>query len=178
NLSSVENSILDTPHSPNLGSKSAKVVLVEFFDPACETCAQFAPLVKKLVEKHNPNLRLVLRYATFHENSHAVVKMLEATRAQGKYWEALEAVLAYQHTWTVNHVAYPSRVWSILEHAGVDVEALKVQMKNPDIEANIAKDIEDAKASGATKTPSFFVNGKPLEQFGYEPLIKLIESAL
>lgn len=29
-----------------------------------------------------------------------------------------------------------------------------------------------------TKTHSFFVNGKPLARFGYEPLIALVDEAL
>lgn len=173
NLSHLEDSL-----APTMGNPDAKVVLVEFFDPACGTCAQFGPLVKDLVKKHDPNLRLVLRYTPFHENVAPVVYMLEATRSQGKYWESLDAILTYQSSWVFNHVAYPSRVWPILEQAGVDIEALKIEMKNPAIEAKIAKDMEDAKALGVTKTPSFYVNGVALERFGYEPLVDLIESAL
>lgn len=169
---------LEDKQAPSLGSANAKAVLVEFFDPACGTCAQFGPLVKDLLKKHEPNLRLVLRYAPFHENSAQVLYMLEATRAQDKYWESLEAIFLYQSSWVSNHVAYPSRVWPILEQIGVDIEALKDEMKKPHVKARVAKDLEDAKKLGVTKTPSFFVNGKALEKFGYEPLVDLIESAL
>ena len=34
-------SALVREHSVVIGNKNAKVELVEFFDPACETCAQF-----------------------------------------------------------------------------------------------------------------------------------------
>ncbi|MCK9257190.1 MAG: DsbA family protein [Sulfurospirillaceae bacterium] len=175
---SKDSSRLISLNSLSYGNPKAKVTIVEFFDPACETCALFSPLVKELVKKHEPNLRVILRYAPFHENSISVVRMLEATRAQGKYFEALEAVFNYQRAWTINHVVYPAKVWPILEYVGVDIVALKEQMKDPKIEELIEKDIEDAKALGATKTPSFFVNGKPLESFGYEQLVKLIESEL
>jgi len=36
-------------HSQTLGSDDAKVYLVEFSDPACETCSRFHPLVKDLM---------------------------------------------------------------------------------------------------------------------------------
>jgi protein-disulfide isomerase len=169
---------LEDDLAPSFGNLGAKVVLVEFFDPACGTCAQFAPLVKELIKKHEPNLRLVLRYTPFHENVMPVVYMLEATRAQDKYWESLEAILTYQSSWVSNHVAYPGRVWPILESVGVDVEALKLQMKQPAIKAKIEKDMKDAQALGVQKTPSFYVNGVELKKFGYEPLVQLIESAL
>ena len=33
--------------SPTLGSVNAPVTIVEFLDPECESCAAFAPIVKK-----------------------------------------------------------------------------------------------------------------------------------
>ena len=48
-------------HSPTLGSDNAKVYLVEFMDPACETCASFAPLIKKIMADNPGKIKLVLR---------------------------------------------------------------------------------------------------------------------
>ena len=36
-------------------------------------------------------------------SSDAVVAMLDAARMQGKYWEALEALLRAQERWVQNH---------------------------------------------------------------------------
>src|SRR5512133_1822994 len=36
-------------YSPAYGNPAAKVEIVEFFDPACETCKEFYPLVKKMM---------------------------------------------------------------------------------------------------------------------------------
>ena len=33
-------------HSPVIGSREAPVTIVEFFDPVCETCRAFYPVVK------------------------------------------------------------------------------------------------------------------------------------
>ena len=41
---------LERDGAPVKGPQDAKVTIVEFFDPACETCADFYPLVKKLVD--------------------------------------------------------------------------------------------------------------------------------
>ena len=38
-------------HSPVLGPQNAPVTIVEFFDPACETCRAFYPVVKDLLKK-------------------------------------------------------------------------------------------------------------------------------
>ncbi len=42
----------------------------------------------------------------------------------------------------------------------------------------IMQDMDDARRLGVNKTPGYFVNGRPLEPFGYEPLEALIESEL
>ena len=80
-------------HSPTIGNAQAKVHIVEFLDPACETCAAFYPFVKKMMAANPDRIRLSVRYAPFHKGSDEVVKALEAARKQGKYWEALESVL-------------------------------------------------------------------------------------
>ena len=49
---------LDSAHSPSLGSADAKVHIVEFLDPACETCAEFYPQVKRMMAAHPDRIRL------------------------------------------------------------------------------------------------------------------------
>jgi len=56
------------------------------------------------------------------------------------------------------------------------MDKLAQDMKKPALDKLIAQDMADAKVLGASKTPSYFVNGKPLQTFGYEPLKKLIYS--
>jgi protein-disulfide isomerase len=42
----------------------------------------------------------------------------------------------------------------------------------------IKQDLADAEKLGVNKTPGYIVNGKPLQNFGFEPLKELIESEL
>ena len=63
---------------------------MEFFDPSCEACRAFYPIVKSLVNSSFGQVRLVVRYAPLHQGSDTAVKILEAAREQGKYWQALE----------------------------------------------------------------------------------------
>ena len=69
-------------HSPVLGPQNAPVTIVEFFDPACETCRAFYPIVKQLMAQYPKDVRLVLRYAPFHQGSDQIIKLLEASKAQ------------------------------------------------------------------------------------------------
>jgi protein-disulfide isomerase len=127
----------------------------------------------------NPDrIRLSIRYAPFHKGSDEVVKALEAARKQGKYWEALEALLASQAQWTQNHTAQVAAVWQPLARAGVNVDQAKADMQAPEIGRVIAQDVEDGKTLNVNKTPEFFVNGRPLPSFGYEQLRNLVQEEL
>ncbi len=79
------------PHSPTLGSDDAKVYIVKFTDPACETCASFSPLVKQAMDAFPDRIRFVIRYAPFHEGSDEVVRILEAAKRQGEILEAAKS---------------------------------------------------------------------------------------
>lgn len=166
------------PHSPAHGSAEAKVVIVEFLDPACGTCREFYPLVRQMTAEQPGRIRVVLRYAPFHPNSDQVVAMLYAAGRQGKHWEALEALLAAQDDWVANHVANPDRAWRHLEGLGLDLDRLRSDMSAPDIAAQVRQDLDDARALNVTATPEFFVNGKPLPTWGYEQLVALVNSEL
>jgi len=165
-------------HSPTLGKPDAKVQLVEFLDPACSACARFYPYVKDILAAHPDQVRLVLRFAPFHRGADAVVAVLVAARKQGKFWPALEALLASQASWVHQHTAQVGQVWPHLDGLGLDLDQLRADMGAAEIAREIAQDLADAKALGVNKTPQFFVNGKPLTQFGYEPLKAMIAEAL
>ena len=165
-------------HSQTLGRAEAPVQLVEFFDPACGTCAEFYPLVKNMAAEHRDEIRLVLRYAPFHPGSEQVVKALEASRRQGKFWQALEALLGSQPEWVVHHQAQADLIWGPLARAGLDIDRLKADMQSPDIARVVAQDVADANTLNVSATPEYFVNGRPLPSFGYEQLRKLVDEEL
>ena len=163
-------------YSPRTGSPDAKVTIVEFFDPACETCKAFHPLVKGLLAQYPGKVNLVIRYAAFHRGSDYAVKVLEAARLQGKYWETLEATLEAQSAWASHGNPQPERLWMRLGRTGLDFTQAKQDMDSAEIARRLAQDTADVKAMRVNKTPTFFVNGKPLPRFGYAQLQQLVKS--
>ena len=165
-------------HSQTLGSDDAKVYLIEFSDPACETCSAFHPFVKNLMAVNPGKIKLVVRYAPFHDGADYFVKILEAARKQGKYWETLEVMYKTQRYWASHHNPQPKLIWKFLPSAGLDLEKIRNDMNDPEIAKLIKQDLADAKTLNVRKTPGFFVNGKPLQSFGYKQLQELIEAAI
>ena len=165
-------------YSPTTGAADAKVTLVEFFDPSCEACRAFYPLVKSILEENKGKVKLVLRYAAFHKDSDIVVKILEASKAQNLYWQSLEAVLLSQPEWADHGAPQVDKIWPYLKAAGLDVEKAKTDMKSPAIESILKQDMADVAAFNVQKTPTFYVNGKPLLNFGEDALRALVKQEI
>lgn len=169
---------LDRAHAPSVGPADAPVVIVEFLDPACETCATFYPLVKNIMAANPDRIRLVLRWAPFHQGSQDVVAILEAARRQDSFWPALETLLATQSAWAINHTADFTLALMQLQGLGLDTNRLLADMTDPEIARLIRRDVADANALNVTATPEYFVNGRPMPSFGYEQLLQLVTEAL
>ncbi len=169
---------LASDNSPTLGKADAKVHIVEFLDPACEACATFYPNVKKVLAENPDRIRLSVRHVPFHRGSDYLVRILEAARSQGKYWQTLEAIFASQDRWAVQHAVQADLVLPSLDGVGLDLERLRNDMDGPEVSRRMEQDLGDARALGVTKTPEFFVNGRPMPSFGLEEFQSLVREEL
>lgn len=161
-------------HSTVFGPQDAPVTIVEFFDPACETCRAMYPIVKSLMAQHGDSVKLVLRYAPFHQGSDQVVKLLEAAKSQGKYQSVLEALLDAQPAWADHGQPNLEIAFKAAEQAGLDMARARQDIEKPGMQALLQQDIEDLTALQVTKTPTFFVNGRSLPSFGPDQLAALV----
>lgn len=174
----VDSSVLIKPHSPVKGSPSARVTVVEFLDPECESCSAMNPLVKKIYDEYKSDIKIVVRYMTYHQNSNYVANILEGARAEGKYWEALDVLFENQSLWADHHNPKPELIPEILKHLNLNLTKIIADAKAGVYDKQIAEDMADGKKVGVTGTPTFFVNGTMLEELGYESLKSAIESKL
>lgn len=166
------------PHSPVFGNPAAKVTIVEFFDPSCETCRAFYPIVKRIVKASFGQVRLVVRYAPLHHGSDTAVKILEAARQQGKYWEAVDRAMAAQPLWAAHDRPQPEMLWDLIADIGLDMAKAKADASGPAIEQLLRQDVADMQALKVDRTPGFFVNGTPLRDFGEAQLNALVQQEL
>ena len=163
------------PYSPILGPSDAPVTIVEFFDPACEACRAFHPIVKDIMAEHGDAVRVVIRYTPFHgAASEEAIRVLEAARMQDVYMPVLEAVLREQPRWASHGAPAPGLILQIAATVGLDAEAARTQMLAPDVVAILNQDRADVETVGVRQTPTFFVNGKPLDPFGEAELRRLV----
>ena len=166
---------LTRSHSPIIGPPDASVTIVEFFDPACEACSAFHPIVKRILSLFDGKVRVVLRYAAFHRPSEEAIRILEAARIQGKFEPVLERLYQTQPRWAP-HGRPAENLWNVLQGIDLDVERARRDAQLPGIVAILNQEAADIKAVGVQRTPTFFVNGKPLTDFGPQQLFDLVKS--
>jgi len=171
-------SALVRPHSRTLGPADAKVTVVEFFDPECESCRAIYPAVKAMLKPYQGKVRLVLRYMPMHGNSVYASSALEAAGEQGKYWELLEALFEQQPRWGSHHAPKPELIPEIAAGVGLDMAAFNRTVNSAAHKALIETDKTDGLSLGVNGTPTFFVNGRMLQRLDYGELQAMIDREL
>lgn len=173
-----EDDVYIRAHSPIIGPPTARVTIIEFFDPSCEACRAFHPILNQMLRMHPADLRLVLRYTPLHKGSDEAVRILEAARRQDRFEPVLDALFARQPEWAVHGAPRLDLAWRIAGQAGLDLERARRDGALLEVDRVLATDIADLKALQVRQTPTFFVNRRPLLAFGARQLYELVLSEL
>jgi protein-disulfide isomerase len=102
------------------------------------------------------------------------VRILEAARQQNLFWPVTEATLRAQPMWASHGNPEPEHIWEFLGPTGLDIPRAREDARSPAAQAALDQDIAAAVALKVTKTPGFYVNGRPLTEFGPEQLKALV----
>lgn len=136
------------------------------------------PMVKHLLDQYEERVRLVVRYMPLHPNSLYAAGALEAAGEQGRYWEMLETLFRYQPDWGNHHHPRPELIPGYARQVGLDMQKFERFMSAGSYRSIVEADHADGMTLGVNGTPTFFVNGRLLEQLGYETLKALIDEEL
>jgi protein-disulfide isomerase len=170
--------LLASTDSPTLGQSTARVHIIEFLDPACDACAYFFPIVERVMDANPGRIRLSIRHVAFHEGSEFAIRVLEAGREQGKYWELLDALLSTQRYWAPDHRPRPERILRVASLVDLDGERLERDLRGSTVTERIALDRLAARALKVSTTPRYFVNGRALAGRREAQLLRLISQEL
>ncbi len=166
-------------YSMSFGENKKNIIVVEFLDPECESCAIFHPIVKKVLKEYYSDIKLVVKYIPNHKNSKFAIKILEASREQNKYNEVLNVIFEKQPLWAAHNNEKPESLWTFLEQIeDLNIDKLKEDMNNPKIDKIIESDSRDASSLGIKGTPTIFVNEKKLDTLSQKELLDLVETEI
>jgi Na+:H+ antiporter, NhaA family len=153
--------VLDRPVDPARdhirGPVDAPLTLVEYGDFECPFCSRATGVVDALIGRFGDELRYVFRHlplADVHPNAILAAEAAEAAAAQGAFWEMHDRLFTHS-----DQLEPPD----LLTHAaalGLDVQRFSRELGTGVHGARVREDVASAEASGATGTPTFFVNGR------------------
>ena len=143
----------------------ATVTMVEYGDIQCPACKVYHPLVKDLLAAFPDQVKLIFKnfpLTSAHPNAMAAAIAAEAVGRQGKYFEFVDMAYDNQEQWAP--LPNPQEKFeAYVKELGLDVEKFKKDQKDPAIQKLINDERDEGIKNGVTGTPSFFINGKRIE---------------
>jgi len=122
------------------------------------------PTQVKLVKKSFP-LRM-------HRNARPAAIAALAAGEQGKFWEFNDKLFQNQRFLS------DQKYLEIARELGLDMDAFRKSLKDPQLQAMIAKNIRDGADVGVTGTPTIFINGVRLRDRSIAGFRRVIDAQL
>ena len=152
--------------SPARGGINAAATVVFFADFQCKASrALYGKLMDDVFKIHGDDVNIV--YKAFPLSSHNLAPMAAqaafAAKNQGKFWEMFDAIYAAgEQDATGENYLKPENLRKYAQKIGLAHNRYDQALNAPDTLAAIQKDIELGKKLDVQKTPSIFINGKPV----------------
>jgi len=146
------------------GNKNAQIVLIEYSDFQCPACAIYYPLVNKLSEELGDKISFVYRHFPLkqHQNAEPAAWAAEAAGRQGKFWEMHDLIFENQKIWSDQKNAEELFI-KYAEALSLDMAKFKEDVGSKEINEKVESDYQSGLRAGVDSTPTFFLNGKRIQ---------------
>ncbi|MFK3984286.1 DsbA family protein [Micromonospora sp. NPDC050397] len=160
------NAVLVRPDSHRLSTAAdGKVTVVEFLDFECEACGATYPTVEKIRETYADRITFVVRYFPIasHPNAVLAARAVEAAARQGRFEAMYRVMFQRQTQW--GHQDNKPQTDTFVGYArelGLDLDRYARDLHDPAVAERVRADQRDGTTLGVRGTPTFFVNGSPV----------------
>ena len=172
NIEAYKADLLNNKDDPVTGNAQGDVTVVEFFDYNCAFCkATYDALMESV--KADGKVRVVFKeFPLLSDESALASKLALAARKQNKYDDLHRAYMKYRGKLD------EKTVYRLAQEAGVNLDQAKKDMAGPEIDKQIHRNKELARALNIEGTPSFVIGDRIVPQAMDAQTIKqLIEVA-
>ena len=138
------------------GEWGSPLELVMFGDFQCPFCLGAQSVLRRVRDRLGDELIFSFRHLPIperHPLAPLAAEASETAAAQGRFWEYHDALFAAQPKLSEETVLAVGR------DLGLDAERMAAELEAGAWRERVARDRASAEASGATGTPTFFVNG-------------------
>ncbi len=155
------------------GSAKAPVTVYEMSDFQCPYCRQFALQTFPQLERdyiRSGKVRWVFinfPLTSIHNHASAAAELALCAGEQNRFWRVHDLLFQHQESWAPLKESGPFFV-SLADSAKLSKKTLLACLESPETRGRVRADAEGAARSGATSTPTFYIEGGLLE--GAQPL--------
>jgi protein-disulfide isomerase len=148
------------------GNKSAQIILVEYSDFECSSCARYYRITKRLTEELGNDFYLNFRHFPLvmkHANALLAAKSAEAAGRQGKFWEMHDLLFERQQEWMKKKNEYARKLF--VQYAvslKLNVQRFQSDLDSQAVKNKVQNDAQAGHRSGVKGTPTFFLNGQEI----------------
>lgn len=168
---------------PNFkGAQNSSVVVEEFADYQCPTCATMHPVMNEVSSAYGSRIKFIYRnfpLTQIHKNAYEAAVSAEAAGLQGKFWDMQNLIFQNQKTWSnVENVRPVFEGYA--QTLGIDVEKFKTDVAGLAAKQRVDADIQRAQSLRVSSTPTVLINGVavPFEQMTIDGMKRIIDAEL
>lgn len=154
-----------SPTNHTYGSGSTGVVVKEYADFQCPGCGAFFPIVKEVKEKYKDKITFQFIHfplSQIHQNALSAHRAAEAAGNQGKFWEMHDLLYNNQNSWNTSTLISRD-LEAFAQQLNLDMTKYKTDYASSQTNNIIQADIKTGQELKVTGTPTFFIDGKQVE---------------
>jgi protein-disulfide isomerase len=158
--------ILAAPKARQTGDPKAKIVIVEYSDFQCPSCALVDPTIHKFLDIYKGKIRLIYKYyplTRIHKNAMTSAHAAECAAEQDHFWPYHDRLFQTQMSWAELQDPTTSFM-AIAQEVKLDVPKFQACYADPNPArlAPILQDAQEAQTREVTATPTFFIGDERL----------------
>ncbi len=135
------------------GELGRPLELVMFGDFQCPYCLGAQSVLRRVHDRLGDRLAFAFRHLPIPERHPLAAQASEAAAAQGDFWGYHDALFQAQPKLS------RETMLEVARDLGLDTDRMAAELDSGAHRERVERDLRSAAASGATGTPSFFVNG-------------------
>ena len=164
------------------GGQSAKVVIEEFADYQCPTCAAIHPTVQQIQAAYGDRVKIIFRnfpLTQAHPKAYDAATAAEAAGLQGKFWEMQNQLFTNQQFWSTAS-DHRQLFEEYAQKIGLDMQKFSADVAGMEAKSRVDADLQRARGLSVGSTPTFYINGRqiPYEDTEYNRFRQTIDAEL
>lgn len=173
-LEPVRYPMLTLPGDAASGPASAPVTIVEFSDFQCPYCASSQPLLDRIEREYGERVRIVFKHLPLdmHPEARFAAEASLCARDEGKFWEMHDWLFANPKSINLE------KLKEVAPGLGLDAAKLESCVTEKRHAARVDEHLAQAAFLGVNSTPTFFVNGRKVNERTWETFSRLINEEL